>query len=286
MKERLFKLNLQLHSDGLFDGFKGDVGENPLLSDDLPESSTSEGTDEVKESIDTNNKTPVKETTEPVTTSKPEVKEQPSVDFDSMVSKLDMILNKVDKPVEVKEEVQEKVKELTEEDIEKMNNDFYNKFTEKPLEALQELIEERANEKIKPVMEYFDNIKKMEYWNKRIDDFEKAHPDFKEYVTDVAKVIESDENIRNSKNPIELAYKVVKADKLEAKMIPLDEQIKDKDTLKKLLDNPELKNLIVQELKLDKKDIPKVIGSEGKTSVSVGDKPKSLSEATKAWLNS
>lgn len=274
-----YKLNLQLFSD-MF-GSHAEGIENPIFSGGSSEVDTGTENTEADTQVDIEGETV---STEPTATQDDAQSSQP--DFSDIKSKLDMILGKMEKPVEEKEEIEEMAKELTPEDIDKMNNDFYLKFTDKPLETLQELIEERAMAKVAPVMEYFNAIKQQEHWNGVLREFEKEHPDFPEYVQDVSRIIQSDENIRNSKNPIELAYKVAKADKLDSKARPLDQQLKDAGVLKELLSNKDIKNLIVQELKAGGADIPKVIGSEGKTTIDVKEKPKNLSDATKAWLNS
>ena len=153
----------------------------------------------------------------------------------------------------------------------------------KVMDRMKEIVSELPQD-------YFDNMQKMTYWNEQIDNFEKANPDFKDYAGDISKLIQSNDSIRNSQNPLELAYKVIKGEKLEAQFKeqskPLDEQLKDENVLKGLLSNPEIKNLIFQQLKADKESIPKVIGTDGNTTVNVGDKPRSVEDATKAWLNS
>jgi hypothetical protein len=199
-------------------------------------------------------------------------------------------MEKMNQPEDVQDEVKDMQEELTEEDIEKMNNEFYMKFTEKPLEALEELINQRAEAKIQPMKEYFDNMQKMQYWNEQISEFEKEHPDFQDYVDDISKVIQSDESIRNSKNPLELAYKVIKADKLDSKVKeldrPIEERLKEDGVLKEILSNKDIKNMLIKELKSSREETPSVIGKDGKTSVNVEEKPKTISDGTKAWLNS
>lgn len=69
-------------------------------------------------------------------------------------------------------------------------------------------------------------------------------------------------------------------------MVPIDKQLRNEGVLKSILADKELKNLIVKELKASGLDIPKVIGSEGNTTINVKDKPRTLTDATKAWLNS
>lgn len=276
-----YKLNLQLFGSDMFSSQAEGI-ENPIFSD------TSDDVAATEDTVDTSIDTATEEVaTGPVASlNDTRTQEQvPQYDFSDIRSKLDTILGRMDKSPEEVEEIEEAAAELTEEDIERMNNDFYLQFTEKPLEAIEKLIEERAEKKIAPVMEYFEGVKKMEYWNGVLQDFEKAHPDFPNYVQDVSKIIQSDESIRNSKNPIELAYKVAKADKLESKVRPLDQQLKDEGVLKELLSNKEIKNLVVQALKSGGIETPKVIGSEGNTTVNVKEKPKTLSDATKAWLN-
>lgn len=277
MSKGLPKLNLQLFGDSnVLEGVDSSI-PNPITADVSNDVATDVSTNSFDTNVDTgaNN----------VDTGVGNNTKQP--DYSDLSSKIDALMQKMNKPEmeDVKPQAEEP-KTLTEEEIEQLNNDFYNKFTEKPLDALKELIEERANEKIAPIQQYFDNIQKMNYWNEQIDNFEKDHPDFKEYVADVSQLIQSDETVRNSKNPLEYAYKLVKADKLEAKIKPIDEQLKDGDTLKELLKNPEIKNLIFQQLKAEKENIPRVIGTDGTTSVNVEDKPKSIESATKAWLNS
>ncbi len=276
-----YKLNLQLFGSDMFSSQAEGI-ENPIFSDTSDDVATTEDV------VDTNDDPATEEAaTDPVASlDNSHTHEQvPQYDFSDIKAKLDTILGRMDKSPQEVEEIEEKAAELTEEDIERMNNDFYLQFTEKPLEAIEKLIEERAERKIAPVMEYFEGVKKMEYWNGVLQDFEKAHPDFPDYVQDVSKIIQSDESIRNSKNPIELAYKVAKADKLESKVRPLDQQLKDEGVLKELLSNKEIKNLVVQALKSGGIETPKVIGSEGNTTVNVKEKPKTLSDATKAWLN-
>lgn len=292
MQKLKFKLNLQLFGGGIFAEGNEPTTTNPLLSDsdDTDDSTSYDDFDDddntSEEVVETNADTVVVDTPTKVDVVEPIAKPtQPS--YEEIKSQLDTILNRMNAKDEIKPEVKvEAPKELTPEEIEQRNNDFYLKFTEKPLEALQELIEQRANEKMAPLQEYFDNIQKVDYWNKELDTFEKAHPDFKEYVDDVSKIIASDESIRGSKNPIELAYKVAKADKMDIINRPLHEQIKDAGNLKKLLEDPEIKNMLINELKLGKQVTPKVIGTNGRTSINVEDKPKTMSEATKAWLNS
>jgi len=274
-----YKLNLQLFGSDMFSSQAEGI-ENPILSDSYDSVETTENEVDISSGSTTEQAVTGTETT-PTPTPEP----IPAYDFSDIKSKLDTILGRMDKSPQEVEEIEEKAAELTEEDIERMNNDFYLQFTEKPLEAIEKLIEERAERKIAPVMEYFEGVKKMEYWNGVLQDFEKAHPDFPDYVQDVSKIIQSDESIRNSKNPIELAYKVAKADKLESKVRPLDQQLKDEGVLKELLSNKEIKNLVVQALKSGGIETPKVIGSEGNTTVNVKEKPKTLSDATKAWLN-
>lgn len=277
------KLNLQLFAGGIFDGVEVTT-ENPILSDAFDDVG-SRGSDETIPA-DTEGTQAIENPSPEAPPASPTVQtKEPTIDFGEIKNKLDTILGKMDKSPEEMQKVEEMTEELTEDDIERMNNDFYLKFTEKPLEALEKLIEERAEKKIAPVMEYFEGIKKQEYWNGILQEFEKEHPDFPEYVQDISKIIQSDESIRNSNKPIELAYKVAKADKFESKVRPLDQQLKDSGVLKELLQNKDIKNLIVKELKSGGIETPKVIGSEGNTTINVSEKPKTLSDATKAWLN-
>lgn len=277
MKLSLPKLNLQLFGDSdVLEGVDTSIA-NPLLADEV---STPDVVD-----VPTDNE-PVDsggvDHTEPTQTS--------TSDYSDISSKIDSILQRMNQQPATEEPVVEEPPQATEEELEQLNNDFYNKFTERPLDALQELIEERANAKIAPIQQYFDNMQKMNYWNEQIDNFEKQNPDFKDYAGEISQLIQSDESIRNSKNPLELAYKVVRSDKLESQLKeiskPLDEQLKDESVLKELLNNPEIKNLIFQQLKTNKDSIPKVIGTDGNTVVNVEDKPRSVEDATKAWLNS
>lgn len=280
------KMNLQL-----FNGLFGPDGPpegtvNPILDDSVENDSTLDNNDIdiSKEDIDTE-KDQVKTSTDQ------NIGDQNigSINFDDMTSKLDAILNKINQGTTNNEvpDVEEN-KELTPEEIEKMNNDFYLKFTEKPLEALEELIEERANKKIEPLLNHFKQVQEMERWNNVISEFEKSNPDFRDHIEDISKIISEDEGIRTSKNPLEVAYKLVKAEKLEKELNeknkPLTEIVKNQDTLKELLSNQEIKNLVIQELMKNKESIPTVIGSDGNTSINVGDRPKSLKEASKAWL--
>lgn len=298
------RLNLQLHSEGENTSVFGyDTGvSNPLFTEDTTVAETETVVEDITQpGVDGNAGIVVDNVVDSVSNNdKPDAESQATIDFNELKNKIDTILNKVDRPIDEhkpqdeKPKVEETKTQLTAEEIEQMNNDFYLKFTDKPLEAIQELINQRAEEiasqKIAPIKEHFDNMEKMDHWRKEIDNFEASHPDFREMVNEISEVIQSDESIRNAKNPLELAYKVVKSDKLEAKLSkesrPLNEQIKDENTLKELLKDPEIKNMIFKELKTDKEEIPQVIGGKGQTSVNVGDKPKNMRESTKAWLNS
>lgn len=298
-KFNLPPLNLQRFADGEGENtsvFGFDTGvANPLLADDtVVANPLADDTTVVAEPIIDDNSNDDTVVVDDVVEPAPQ---EQQIDFTDIRNKLDTILNKVDKQEEepTPQEPQEpEPPKLTDEEIEQLNNDFYLKFTEKPLEAMQDLINQRAeeiaNEKIAPIQQHFQQEQQMNYWRGEIDKMEQAHPDFKEMANDISEIIKSDESIRNAKNPLELAYKVIKSDKLEAKMTkearPLSEQIKDEGTLKELLKNPEIKNMIFNELKTDKAEIPQVIGGRGQTSVNVGDKPKNIRDATKAWLNS
>lgn len=290
-KINLPKLNLQLFADDGFFGGTPPEGGNPILSDDTPpEPSPDTETDDVEPGADEGDQDtdPIDDDPEPTPSGKAEPADPEPVDFLDIKSKIDSIFNKMEGDNKQNEppEANDEPPAPTQEEIDKMNNDFYAEFTERPLEAIQKLIEERASAKVAPVMEYFDNVKKMEYWSNQLQAFESEHPDFSEYAQEVSKIIQSDDSIRNSKNPIELAYKLAKVDSLEAKARPIDQQLKDEGVLKELLSNPEIKNLLVQELKLTKPETPKVIGGTGQSSITVNDKPKNLRDATKAWLNS
>ena len=299
-----FKLNLQLFNDGFS---TSDDVTNPIL-DDTPVD-TPEETPEIDENVDTqgigednNADNDIESTTEgdkgdgadTQPTDIDDDKNTSNDELDGIKSQLNQLLERFNSDQDTEEPGEEPEKELTEEEIEQMNNDFYLKFTEKPLEALEELIEERASKKIEPIMSHFKQMQEMEKWGNTINEFEKKHPDFREYVDDISNLIQNDEGIRNSSNPLETAYKFVKADKLEQKLNetaensnkPLSELIKEGDSIKELLQNKEIKNMIVKELMNDKNDAPPVVGGKGKTSVTVGDRPKSIEEATKAWLNS
>ena len=282
---RIKKMNLQLFSELFPEGHESDV-TNPILGGDGDNLENQNVDDVVSDDNVNDDSNDTGQQTQ--TTIEDNTSTDTNDDFNSIQDKIDMILNKIQEEEPVVQEEPEVV-EPTQEELEKLNNDFYLDFTERPLEAINKLIEERANEKVKPMQEYIDNIQRVDYWNKQIDEFQAKHPDFKDMVNEISEVIQSDESIRNAKNPIELAYKFVKADKLEAelkeKTKPIDEQLKDSDILKQILGNKELKNLIVKELKLEKDVVPNVIGADGQTNVNVGDKPKSIEEATKAWLN-
>ena len=216
MLKNKYRLNLQLFSSDDFFGGNAPDMENPILADDSPvESVEAQSDTKISDATKNSNTKPVAITDHNHTQQPPQL----MTDFSEISSKLDMLMNRIGTPDSERVEVEEMAKELTEEDIEKMNNDFYLQFTEKPLEAIEKLIEERAESKIAPVMEYFTNMQKAEYWTNQIKEFSAKHPDFDEYIEDVSAVIQNNNSIRNSENPLELAYKIAKSDKLDRKSV-------------------------------------------------------------------
>lgn len=283
-------IDLQLFSNDFFGDEKPEV-ENPILqdtNDDIKDTASDDSTleDNTVEN-DKNDETLNKGTDEKI-----EDTNENNQGFSEIKSQLDSILDQIQQQNVQEEESIEEVPKLTEEEIERLNNEFYLEFTQKPLEALQNLIDQEASRKVEPLKQYIEQMQQAQEWNKRIIDFSKENPDFNEHIDDITKLISEDEGIRSTKNPLEVAYKIVKAEKLEQQLQqtiesqnkPIDEIVKNQDTLKQLLQNKDIKNMIVKELMNETKDIPPVIGTDGGTSINVGQKPKSIEEATKAWL--
>lgn len=300
MNKEKFKMNLQLFSDSFFGQHAPEGVQNPIIGDsNADELESNIGQPDTIEDNSTNNPIEDNKDNNINDNQTEDTKDEPveKINFNEIKSQLDTILNKInqDKTEEPEEIEEQKEPELTPEEIEKMNNEFYIKFTEKPLEALQELIDQEANKKVEPLRQYVEQMQQVEMWKHNISEFEKQNPDFKDYVDDMARIIEEDEGIRTSKNPLEVAYKLAKSERLEQQLQqtltqnnkPIDEIIKEQDTLKQLLSNKEIKSMIVKELMNEKEQIPQVIGSngsEGNTSVNIGEKPKTIKDGTKAWL--
>lgn len=292
------KMNLQLFASSF--AVPGSEKENPLLAE-LAEPETP---DDDPQSADPGDEETPADTApsapEDAVKDKPVVGEptQPQDDSFNIKEYLDSFKNEINQQVqnlnqslEARGQEQDQVsQEELEARMAQENEEFWERLQANPKETVMELAQQIADEKVRPILEKEQQRERMSQINDQIASFEKQHPDLKEYVPDMVRILSENPQMQESPRALELAYKAAKADVLETRLgsapKSIEDFMKDDEQKKQLLSNEDLRNMFIQDYLagIDKGSPPSVVGSEktgGQPSLTPETKPKSIREASK-----
>ncbi|MBO8161335.1 MAG: hypothetical protein H0Z24_06825 [Thermosipho sp. (in: Bacteria)] len=279
-------INLQLFADGMFSGEAVEGLTNPLLEtpqEETPQEETPQ--EETPEPQEEQLQEPQEMQQEP----QQEIQQEtPQEEFD-IKTYLDNLMQNINEKLEsLKPQTEEEINQITQEDIEKLNEEFMEKFYENPRQHLAEFVKQIVDEATRPYKEKLEEQERKEYWNNLAQEFAKTHPDYLDYVEDMARILQEKSYLQYAQNPYLEAYKLAKAERLSNQPKTLEEMLNDEENLNKIIQNEKIRNLILKQVMTEKKnqEIPNVIGNQGTSVPTPEETPKSLKDATKAWLKS
>lgn len=156
------------------------------------------------------------------------------------------------------------------EDLEKAYTNLESEFTKKS-QRLKEL-------EAKAVTVADENpFYQRENWQESVHNFMKANPQAREYKSEIANVIFSDETVANSKDCLSLAWA-----KVISQNNSLDGDItQNKNLMEKILNNSEIKERIINEYlkSINAPKTPFTLDKGGEISVTPPSKPRTLEDA-------
>lgn len=302
----LFPINLQLFSDGSFNGVADKIMQSMDTPPEQPPTDVPPTEPSTPEITDTQEPTPSPTKEEPLNTNQPQEPGEDNnnnPDIKNLLKDLESnILDSLQQqqPSQQPESPEEPSNEPTPEEIQKMNDELYNKLVENPTEVLnqlkQEAMEQAKQDLMKDIQPLLDEKTAREQAmqvNQELETFMSSNKDVIKYADRMAEIIK-EEGLENNPMALKYSYSKAKAETIDNMPQPqsLEEMLKDENNINSILDNEDIKNKVITKYLegLSNGGKPITVGATPGTGTTPVTPPKekdtSWDGAKKALLNS
>lgn len=220
--------------------------------------------------------------------------QQPNITelVDGLTSKINETLNQRLAPIE------QKFTQPTPEQIEAQNEQIRQQFENNPMEfvkSIQEQAKQQAmqefQQKYDPIIQKTEQLGNRLSWQDQIRQFTAQNPEVAKSLPEITQVLQENPSLMGTKDPLATAYKLAMSNKLLANGNPIDSILSNEEYKAQLLQNPQLKEMIIQEYQKglnsgNAQIIPPIMGNQGGTSIpaSTGEQPANLKEASQSAM--
>lgn len=244
---------------------------------------------------DTSATTPV---TQPQTQNQPQAAQQPIFDINEIVSN---ISNKIDESLNNRlAPLEQKLNQPTAEQIAEQNEKIKQEFDSDPVSFIRKIQEEAKTQALNEIKAQYDPlIQKTEQLNNRLSwqdnvrNFMASNPQAQQYLPQISQIIQENPGLLSTNNPLEIAYKTVISNSLLGNNGNMIDGILGNEELKnQLLQNPQLKEAIIQEYQKGLNDgssqgLPPLMGNNQtgtQIPASGGELPRNIKDAKQSAL--
>lgn len=167
---------------------------------------------------------------------------------------------------------------------EEMNEQLMNRFYENPMSVLNEIKEQAKQElmqEMAPIQEQYQQQQQQQQWMQTVNDFASTHQDFQQWQPAMQEVLNSNPNIAQMPNGLEIAYNMARGQNYQDPSAMLQDQ---SFVQQNILGNQDIKNQIIQEYLQSLKQgqqAPTVINSQpgGAIPMTPENKPQTIKDA-------
>ena len=194
--------------------------------------------------------------------------------------------------------IEQRLNQPTSEQLEAQNEKIRQQFENNPMEfvkSIQEQAKQQAMQEVQskyePIIQQTQQLGNRLSWQDQVRQFTSANPDAVKALPEITQVLQENPALMGTKDPLGTAYRLAMSNKFMANGNPIDSILANEEYKTQLLQNPQLKEMIIQEYQKglnagNGQAVPPMMGNQGGTSIpaSVGEQPANLKEASQAAL--
>ena len=194
--------------------------------------------------------------------------------------------------------IEQRLNQPTSEQLEAQNEKIRQQFENNPMEfvkSIQEQAKQQAMQEVQskyePIIQQTQQLGNRLSWQDQVRQFTSANPDAVKALPEITQVLQENPALMGTKDPLGTAYRLAMSNKLMANGNPIDSILANDEYKAQLLQNPQLKEMIIQEYQKglnagNGQAVPPMMGNQGGTSIpaSTGEQPANLKEASQAAL--
>jgi hypothetical protein len=194
--------------------------------------------------------------------------------------------------------IEQRLNQQTPEQIEAQNEQIRQQFENNPMEFVKSIQEQAKQQamsefqaKYEPIIKQTQQLGNRLSWQDQVRQFTSTNPEAAKVLPEITQVLQENPALMGTKDPLGTAYRLAMSNKLLANGNPIDSILGNEEYKAQLLQNPQLKEMIIQEYQQglntgNGQAVPPMMGNQGGTSIpaSTGEQPNNLKEASQSAL--